>query len=94
MNTGYIIQIVFDESGKKNQVGYLCYSWLKECYYLAYDLLSCGHCFQSKEVAYEEIRDDKDIIIDNIKSINDRKIVSMGVIKVEARIVNFYNVPL
>ena len=94
MDTKYAIQVVFDEPGKKNQVGFLCYSWLKECYYLAYNLLSCGYCFQLKETAYQEIKNEKEFIIDNIEGINDRKIISLGVIKIEARIVDYHGVKL
>ena len=86
MNTGYIIQVVFDEPDEKNQVGYLCYSWLKNCYYLVYSLFNCGYCYEFKETAYKEIEDEKEFIIDNIEGINDRKIISLNVILVDARI--------
>lgn len=94
MDIKYAIQVVFNEPGRNNQVGFLCYSQLKECYYLAYNLLNCGYCFQLKETAYKEIKNEKEFIIDNIEGINDRKIVSLGVIKIEARIVEYHEVKL
>lgn len=87
MDEKYAIQVIFDEPDKKNRVGYLCYSWLKECYYLAYELLNCNLYYSFKEAALNNIEVDKEFIIDNIKGINDRKIISMNVVRVKAKIV-------
>ncbi len=87
MDEKYAIQVIFDEPDKKNRVGYLCYSWLKECYYLTYELLNCNLYYSFKETVLNNIEKDKEFIIDNIEGINDRKIISMNVVKVKAEIV-------
>ena len=92
MDMKYLVQVVYDEPGKKNQVGFLCYNWLKECYYLSYNLLGCNLDYQLKKTALDDIRKDKKIIIDNIENINDRKIISVGIILVEARVVDYNEV--
>lgn len=88
MDKKYLIQVVFTEMGKKKKkTGYLNYTWLKEMYHLSYGLLSCGYTFNFEEAALDEIMQNKEYIIEDIESINDRKIVSMQIVRVQAEII-------
>lgn len=95
MDKKYLIQVVFTEMGKKKKkTGYLNYTWLKEMYYLSYGLLSCGYTFNFEEAALDEIMQNKEYIIEDIESINDRKIVSMQIVRVQAEIIEHRTIEL
>lgn len=95
MDKKYLIQVVFTEMGKKKKkTGYLNYTWLKEMYYLSYGLLNCGYTFNFEEAALDEIMQNKEYIIEDIESINDRKIVSMQIVRVQAEIIEHRTVEL
>ncbi len=89
MDEKYAIQVIFDEPNKKNQVGYLCFTWLTKRYFLAYDLLDCNLYFQLKETAVEEIKEWKEIITSDVEFLYDRRIVAMRIVRVKAEIAEY-----
>ncbi len=92
MDMKYLIQVVYDDLDKRKQVGYLCYNWLKEWYYLTHELLSCNLDYLRKEHALSEIQENMKFIINDVGRINNRKIVSVGIVAVEARVVDYHEV--
>lgn len=89
MDEKYAIQVIFDEPDKRNQVGYLCFTWLTKRYYLAYDLLDCNLYFHFKETAVEEIKEWEEIIISDVEFLYDRKIVTANIVRVKAEIAEY-----
>lgn len=91
MDEKYAIQIIFDEPDKKNQVSYLCFTWLTKRYFLAYDLLDCNLYFRFKETAVNEIKEWKEIITSDVEFLYDRRIVAMHIVRVKAEIAEYYS---